>query len=100
MLLDQFVETIYRPLRLRQRSPNSVRLHHQAVLRLAEHLERPPVVADLVDELMLAAHLEARAERRSPWTVERERSSLLALARLAWERGMIPRLPEIGRAHV
>ena len=64
MLLTEFVDRIYRPLRLRQRSPNSVRLHHQAVARLAEHLERPATVEDLYDELMLAARLEARAELR------------------------------------
>jgi len=93
MLLTEFVDRIYRPLRLRQRSPNTTRLHHQAVARLGDHLGRPATVDDLFDELMLSAHLEARAAIRSPWTVERERSSLLALARLAWERGMIARLP-------
>lgn len=92
--LDEFFATVYRPLRLRSRSPETSRLHVSAIASYSRWLRRPATLDDLED-LSLAAFLEARTavDRRSPYTVERERSSLMALARLAFERRMIDRIP-------
>jgi integrase len=93
MTLDQFFATTYRPLRLRGRSESTIRLYGCVIRQLSKWLERPAVVEDIGDELLLAAFLEHRAMRHSPWTVEKERSQLLALARLAFERRLLERMP-------
>lgn len=93
MLLHDFFANVYRPLRLRGRSENTFRLYGCLVRQFGKWLERPATVADLGDDLLLAAFLDARAARHSPWTVEKERTQLMAMARLAFERRMIERLP-------
>lgn len=93
MLLHDFFATLYRPLRLRGRSENTFRLYGCLIRQFGKWLGRPATVADLGDELLLAAFLDARARRLSPWTVEKERSQLVAMARLAFERRMIERIP-------
>lgn len=93
MTLISFFDSIYRPLRLRGRSENTLRLYGCLIRQLGRWLERVPTVADLGDELLLAAFLEHRARKHSPWTVEKERSQLLAMARLAFERRMLERMP-------
>jgi integrase len=95
MLATDFLSRIYRPLRLRGRSGNTVRLHECTLRAWGRWLQRPPAVDDLADDIALAAYLEHRAVRLSPWTVERERCSLLALARLARERGLIDVMPVV-----
>lgn len=95
MLLQDFLLRIYRPLRLRQRSGNTVRLHESTIRAYGRWLCRPPLVTDLEDDVAIASYLDARAGRLSPWTVERERCSLLALARLARERGLIHVMPAV-----
>jgi site-specific recombinase XerD len=93
-----FYETIYRPLRLRGRSPNTDRLYRCLLRQFDRFLLRPALVSDLED-LTLARFLEQRAMKgRSPYTVERERCGLLALARLAHSRGLLPVIPEASQA--
>jgi integrase len=98
MLLETFFTDVYRPLRLRGKSANTTRLYGCLFRALARHLYRPPQLADL-DELVLARYLDARAGKGlSPYTVERERNALLALARLARERGMLTTMPIVAQA--
>lgn len=95
MDLAVFFTTVYRPLRLRGKAANSSRIHLCVIRAFGRFLERPPTLADL-DELTLARFLEHRAAiGRSPFTVERERCSLLAMARLAAARGLLPMVPEV-----
>jgi integrase len=88
--LMNFFDEVYRPLRLRGRSGRTTLLHHAAIKQFSKWLSGQGIAAEAqichLDELLLARYLEARSEYRSPYTVERERSSLMALARLAWER--------------
>lgn len=94
VLLQQFFDTVYRPLRLRGRSPNTNRLYGCTIRSLGKHLGRPATIADVGDELLLASFLEARAAAGlSPFSVEKERGQLMALARFAFERGVNPRMP-------
>jgi len=88
MPLSVLFETIYRPLRLRGRSPNTSRLYGCTLRAFARFLQRPPVVGDL-EELTLAAYLDHRSSLVSPLTVEKERTQLVALAGLAWERRLL-----------
>ncbi len=90
MTLRQFFDAVYRPLRLRGRSARTTALHHAAIDSFSRWLASEGIAAEAeiqhLDELLLARFLEFRAQNRSPYTAERERSSLMALARLAWER--------------
>jgi integrase len=92
--LDHFFAAVYRPLRLRSGSPETERLHRAAIRSFSKHLLRDPTLADL-DDLALATFLESRASTVSPYTVERERCSLMALARLAFERRLLPVMPVV-----
>lgn len=86
-LIDLF-ENLYRPLRLRGRSPATARLYGCTIRAFGRWLDRDPELRDL-EELILARYLEARATQVSAWTSEKERTQLVALAGLAWERRLI-----------
>lgn len=90
MTLKEFFKTTYRPLRLRGRSANTARLYDNLFRQFDKWLAAEGIAAEgsveHLDELLLARYLEHRAVSRSPYTAEKERSQLLALARLAWER--------------
>ena len=97
MTLRNFFKTTYRPLRLRGRSPKTVALYDNLFRQFDQWLKAEGIAdeggIEHLDELVLSRFLEHRAETHSPYTVEKERSQLLALARLAWER----RVPGIER---
>ena len=93
MLLIEFFDRYYRPLRLRGRSPQTSRLYGCTIRAFARHLGHEPTLDDLADEMSLARFLDERTGTRSPYSAEKERSQLMAMARLANERRMIPALP-------
>ena len=84
MTLTTFLETVYVPLRLRGRSPESVRLLRHAITQFSRFLGRQATLDDLED-LVVSQWLTAMAGKKSPNSVARERSGILA---------------QIGRAHV
>jgi integrase len=90
MTLREFFRTTYRPLRLRGRSANTGRLYECLFNQYGRWLAAEGIADEAgiehLDELLLARFLEHRAANRSPYTAEKERTQLLALARLAWER--------------
>jgi integrase len=90
MTLKEFFKTTYRPLKLRGRSQNTARLYENLFKQFDRWLEAEGIATEghieHLDELLLARYLEHRASTRSPYTAEKERSQLMALARLAWER--------------
>lgn len=88
----EFLHEVYVPLRLRGRSPNSVRLLAHAVRQFSRWLERPARLADLSD-LTVSRYLMARAKKLSPHSVARERSGLVAIWNLAHHRGLIKYAP-------
>lgn len=97
MTLTEFFRTVYRPLRLRGRSENTSRLYAATINAfrrwlVAEKIADEPLLEHL-EELLLARYLEHRQSTKSPYTSEKERSQLLALARLAHERRMLDRIP-------
>jgi integrase len=92
MLLTDLFTTLYRPLRLRGRSPATVRLYGCMLRAYGRYLGREPELRDL-DELALARYLEARAKMVAPLSCERERNQLVALAGLAWERRLLDAKP-------
>jgi hypothetical protein len=93
MRVQEYFDTVYRPLRLRGRSANTSRLYGCTIRTFGKFLGRPADLADLADELTLARFLEHRQANRSAFTAEKERSQLMSLARLASERRLIERMP-------
>ena len=94
MTLNAFLETVYVPLRLRGRSPESVRLLRHAVTQFSRWLGRPALLDDLED-LVVSQWLTAMAAKKSPNSVARERSGILALWNLAQGRGLVKLRPTV-----
>lgn len=94
MTLDQFLLTVYVPLRLRGRSPETVRLLKHAIRQFSKHLGRPAVLEDF-DDLVVSQFLAARAAKLSANSVARERSGILALWNLAQARGLVRLRPTV-----
>jgi integrase len=88
MLLEQFLDTVYVPLKLRGRSPESVRLLRHAIRFFSLHLGRPATLDDF-DDLVVSQYLAARSVKLAANSVARERSGLLALWNLAQARGLV-----------
>jgi len=94
MTLTTFLETVYVPLRLRGRSPESVRLLRHAITQFSRFLGRPALLDDL-DDLVVSQWLTKMAEKKSPNSVARERSGILALWNLAQGRGLVRLRPTV-----
>lgn len=93
MTLDQFFRETYKPLRLRGKSPGTDRLYGATLRAFGRFLGRDPLLADL-DELTLSRFLDWRSTVVSPLTVEKERTQLVALAGLAFERRLLDVKPQ------
>jgi integrase len=93
MTLTEFFDGFYRPLKLRGKSANTFRLYGCTIRAFGKFLGRTPLLEDIADEITLARYMDHRQERVSPYTAEKERSQIMAMARLANDRRMIPSLP-------
>jgi integrase len=94
MTLEQFLADVYIPLRLRGRSPESVRLLKHAITQFSKWLGRPATLDDLED-LLVSQWLAAMSATKSPNSVARERSGILALWNLAQGRGLVRLRPTV-----
>jgi integrase len=94
MTLTTFLDTVYVPLRLRGRSPESVRLLRHSITQFSRWLGRPATMEDL-DDLVVSQWLAAMAAKKSPNSVARERSGILALWNLAQGRGLVRLRPTV-----
>ena len=92
MNLTLFFTDVYRPLRLRGRSPNTSRLYHCTIRAFGRWLHYEPTLDDLTD-LTISRYLEHRAALRSAYTAEKERTQLLALWRFASDRRLLDSRP-------
>jgi len=92
MVLSDFFRQVYRPLRLRGRSPNTARLYENTIHQFDKFLGRPATLADLTD-LEVSRFLEHRASVRSPFTSEKERNQLCSLWRCACDRRLLDERP-------
>ncbi len=94
MTLIKFLVDIYVPLRLRGRSPESVRLLRHSITQFSRWLGREATLDDL-DDLVVSQWLTAMAAKKSPNSVARERSGILALWNLAQGRGLVRLRPTV-----
>lgn len=94
MTLTEFFRDYYRPLRLRGRSENTFRLYANTIKQFEKFLERTSSLDDFND-LVVSRYLDHRAEKRSRYTAEKERTQLLAMWRCAADRRLVEFRPTI-----
>lgn len=100
MTLSEFFESYYRPLRLRGRSAQTSRLYHNTIRQFERWLQRPAIVEEDLTDLLISRYLEHRAEHRAALTAEKERCQLLAMWRLACDRGILGVRPAVPPAPI
>lgn len=95
MLLKDFLENVYLPLRLLGRSQRTVILYRYSIELFSESLGRPAELKDLTD-LVVSTHLATLlASGKRPAGVNKERSQLLALWNLAARKKYVDEFPEV-----
>jgi integrase len=95
--LTVFFREVYRPLKLRGKSANTTRLYEATFASMRRLIGREPTIGDISDDLTVTRYLEllsttvsGRTGRRlSPYTVEKQRTQICAMARLAFDRGIL-----------
>jgi integrase len=95
MLLQEFFESIYTPLKLRGRSKETVRLYRLSIRSFEKTLGRKALLSDLTD-LEMARHLSrVGASGRAAATVNKDRAQILAIWRFACQRGYLQIWPNV-----
>ena len=97
MLLLDFFESIYTPSRLRGKSPNTIRLYRLCIRQFGRTMQRTPTLDDLTEANVLR-HL-ARRSGVSAATRNKELTELLAMWRLASQKGLLSTWPDIRPEH-
>lgn len=95
--LQRFLDEVYAPLKLRGKSANTKRLYNATLQAVRRTMGVEPTLEHMND-LWVSRYLEARAAYVSPrtgrkisvFTVEKERTQLCSLWRLACDRGVHP----------
>jgi integrase len=93
MLLGDFFQNIYRPLRLLNRSKRTDQLFRYSIRLFGETLGRPATLDDLTD-IAVSRHLQRLLEQnRKPAGVNKERRQLVALWNLAAKKRLVDQFP-------
>ncbi len=93
-LLDYF-ETTFWPRRSLKNSPRTEKLYRLSIDRFAEFLRRPPTLADLNDNAVIAFLAWRKADVPSLHTVAKDRQCILTIARRAAEKRHIPEFLDV-----
>lgn len=97
MTIENFFETVYKPLKLRGKSPETARLYRLSIRSFSRTLGRPAELSDFTDE-SVSRHLQRLADDlRAAATINKDRSQLLAIWRFAAQRKLVevwPNVPE------
>lgn len=95
MLLIDFFESVYRPLRLRNRSVNTIRLYRYSIRCFERFLQRKPTLDDFTDE-QVSLHLAHLSELKlSPFSINKERSQLCAMWSYAARKRLVDKFPDV-----
>jgi len=95
MLLQEFFDTIYTPLKLRGRSKETVRLYRLSLQSFDRTLGRGATLGDLSD-INLARHLQRLAVNgRAAATINKDRAQILAIWRFACQRNYLSIWPNV-----
>lgn len=93
--LQSFYLDYFAPLFLRSRSDNTRRLYCTSIRTFSRYLDRPAVLSDLTD-LTVNRFLDwYRHIPRSPYSVNKERSNLLAMWRFACRKRFLDLWPDV-----
>jgi site-specific recombinase XerD len=95
MTLLKFFEAYYLPHRLRSRSKNTIRLYRHSVNSFSRFLERRAKLSDLTDDTVSRYLTALIARGLSPYTVNKERSQLLAIWTYAAKKRHVPEFPDV-----
>jgi integrase len=95
VLLTDFFEGYYLPLKLRSRSKNTIRLYRHSVRSFGKFLDRPAKFTDLTDDTVSAYLAWLVSRKLSPYTVNKERSQLLAIWNYAARKGHVVTFPDV-----
>lgn len=95
MTIDEFFESVYRPLKLRNRSQNTIRLYRHSIRSFSLWLGRQASLDDFQSDTV-SLYLAALNDRGlSKFTVNKERSQLLAIWNFAIKRGLVTVFPDV-----
>jgi integrase len=95
VLVRDFYADHYRPLKLRSRSANTRRLYEFSIRNFSRFLCREAALSDFTDDT-LGRLMGWMVERgRSPYTVNKERSQLLAIWRFAARKKFVDHWPDV-----
>ncbi len=95
MTLRQFFRLCYKPLRLRGKSVDSIRLHEVTLNNFAKYLDREPLIDDLASDTMACFLAWLRDRGRAAITANDNRNRLMALARFAVRKGYLAEEPDV-----
>jgi integrase len=99
MLLSDFFDNVYRPLRLLNRSKRTDQLFRYSIRLFGETLGRPATLDDLTD-IAVSRHLQRLLEQnRKPAGVNKERRQLVALWNLAAKKRLVDQFPVLPTVH-
>ncbi|MHB8864465.1 MAG: tyrosine-type recombinase/integrase [Pirellulaceae bacterium] len=91
----RFFEEHYRPLKLRSRAHNTIRLYRSSIKCFGKTLGRPARLADFADEAVSLHLARLMQDGYSPYSVNKERSQLLAMWGWAARKKFIDRWPDV-----
>lgn len=94
-LVRDFYANFYKPLKLRSRAANTRRLYEFSIRNFTRFLHREATLGDFSDDTLgrLMGWMIQRG--RSPYTVNKERSQLLAIWRFACRKGFVSIWPDV-----
>lgn len=95
LLLQTFYTDHFAPLFLRSRSDNTRRLYGTSIRTFSRYLTRPATLEDLNDTTVNRFLDFYRHIPRSPFSVNKERSNLLAMWRFACRKGFLTEWPDV-----
>jgi len=99
MLLTDFYQNVYKPLRLLNRSKRTDQLFRYTIRLYSKTLGRPATLLDLND-LDVARHLQTLLDQgRKPGGVNKERRQLVALWNLAAKKRLVEQFPVLPTVH-
>lgn len=95
MLLQDFFDSVYLPLKLRNRSTNTIRLYRYSVRCFGATLGRPATLDDLTDTQVSLHLARLVANHLSPYSVNKERSQLLAIWSFGARKKYLDHFPDV-----
>lgn len=93
--LSTFFEHVYRPAKLRGKSPNTLRLYRNTLANFGRFLSRKATMDDLADDVV-GAFMSWHIDRgRSPETANKDGGQILAIWRFAARKGYLTHWPDV-----